>query len=153
MAALTKYYVYKLIDPRDGSTFYVGKGCGKRVCQHERDAKLRKFYNSGKEARIHAIWAAGLQVVHEIVSRHDSESAAYMAERSLIAAIGIRNLENLCRGSDPAELKAKRAGLQFITDMRERMPSFSPQRAALAQLLIAEMKEAIAVCDKRLGFA
>lgn len=27
-------YVYRLIDPRDGSTFYVGKGTGNRVKMH-----------------------------------------------------------------------------------------------------------------------
>lgn len=28
------WYVYRLIDPRDGSTFYVGKGKGNRVFAH-----------------------------------------------------------------------------------------------------------------------
>lgn len=29
-----KTYVYRLIDPRDGETFYVGKGKGNRVFAH-----------------------------------------------------------------------------------------------------------------------
>ena len=35
-AALRKFYVYDLIDPRDLRTFYVGKGQGDRVSQHLR---------------------------------------------------------------------------------------------------------------------
>ncbi len=32
-----KTYVYRLIDPRNGETFYVGKGQGNRVFAHIRD--------------------------------------------------------------------------------------------------------------------
>ncbi|MBQ5524797.1 MAG: GIY-YIG nuclease family protein, partial [Paludibacteraceae bacterium] len=32
------YYVYRLIDPRDYSTFYVGKGKGNRVFEHAKAA-------------------------------------------------------------------------------------------------------------------
>ena len=31
-----KWYVYRLIDPRNGETFYVGKGQGDRVFEHAR---------------------------------------------------------------------------------------------------------------------
>ncbi|MCH7911203.1 MAG: hypothetical protein IIB38_16510 [Candidatus Hydrogenedentes bacterium] len=31
-----KWYVYRLIDPRNGQTFYVGKGKGDRVFAHIR---------------------------------------------------------------------------------------------------------------------
>ena len=29
-----KYYVYRLVDPKNGQTFYVGKGCRNRVFAH-----------------------------------------------------------------------------------------------------------------------
>ena len=41
------YYVYRLVDPRDNKTFYVGKGCGNRVFNHVND-ELR-FSNSVDE--------------------------------------------------------------------------------------------------------
>ncbi len=39
------HYVYRLIDPRNGETFYVGKGKGNRVFHHiagELDTKKRR---------------------------------------------------------------------------------------------------------------
>ena len=32
------YYVYRLIDPRNGDTFYVGKGIGNRIFAHALNA-------------------------------------------------------------------------------------------------------------------
>ena len=32
------WYVYRLIDPRNGETFYVGKGRGNRIFAHVKDA-------------------------------------------------------------------------------------------------------------------
>ena len=37
VARRLKTYVYRLIDPRNGETFYVGKGQGNRVFNHIRD--------------------------------------------------------------------------------------------------------------------
>ena len=34
-------YVYRLVDPRDGITFYVGKGVGNRVFNHLNAAKKK----------------------------------------------------------------------------------------------------------------
>jgi len=37
VARTLKTYVYRLIDPRNGETFYVGKGQGNRVFSHIRE--------------------------------------------------------------------------------------------------------------------
>lgn len=86
------FYVYQLIDPRDCKPFYVGKGRGQRMYQHE--AEARKGKKSHKCQRIRDIWIAGLEVKREIVQRFDDESKAYIFEDDLIQTIGLRNLTN-----------------------------------------------------------
>jgi hypothetical protein len=88
------FYVYHLIDPRDGSVFYVGKGQGRRSSQHARDAKAGRIGNVEKHARITAIHAAGLEVKEHITSRHETERQAYAAERAEIERLraGLTNV-------------------------------------------------------------
>ncbi|HBZ78363.1 MAG TPA: hypothetical protein DEO39_06640, partial [Clostridiales bacterium] len=74
-----KYYVYRLIDPRNGQTFYVGKGKGNRVFAHVNDA-LKSFNGesyvddkeddvSSKIMQIRDIRNSGLEVIH-IIQRY-----------------------------------------------------------------------------------
>ena len=58
------YYVYLLIDPRDGKVFYVGKGKGSRCFDHS-----AKDDGVEKASRIAAIEAAGLTPQIDII-RH-----------------------------------------------------------------------------------
>ena len=45
-----KFYVYRLVDPRTGQTFYVGKGKGNRVFDHIKAAdKIEEFYSKHKD--------------------------------------------------------------------------------------------------------
>jgi hypothetical protein len=84
------WYVYRLIDPRNGETFYVGKGQGDRVFQHvkaalsatdDEDAADLKF------ARIKEISAARLDVGHVIHRHHiETEDVAFQIEAALIDA-------------------------------------------------------------------
>lgn len=77
-----KFYVYTLVDPRDGATFYIGKGSGRRINQHELDARRGK--RSEKCDRIRAIEAAGLAVVKTKVQTFAAERDAYAYEAMLI---------------------------------------------------------------------
>ena len=65
-----KHYVYRLIDPRNGETFYVGKGQGNRVFGHAAgeftDERGEEDATDLKLLRIKEIKAAGLDVSHVV---------------------------------------------------------------------------------------
>lgn len=86
------FYVYELIDPRDGAAFYVGKGCRGRITQHEAYAKRGAL--GRKCDRIRAIWRDGGQVQRRYVKHFTDEAEAYRFEAEHIAAIGIGELTN-----------------------------------------------------------
>jgi uncharacterized protein len=63
-------YVYRLIDPRSGVTFYVGRGQGNRVFSHAAGHEKPKTYEEAKSLKIdmiRAIKADGFRVIHVII--------------------------------------------------------------------------------------
>lgn len=95
-----RFYVYTLADSRDGEVFYVGKGCGQRMYQHEKDCRAGRVVNGDKHAKISAIIRAGAAVVAQKVHDGLTESEALDAERALIRSIGIRRLTNVMPGQE-----------------------------------------------------
>lgn len=96
------YYVYRLVDPRTGLTFYVGKGKGNRVFDHA--AGVLKFNPSNEDGedelsakmkQIADIHAANLEVI-TIIHRHGmDEKTAFEVEGALIDAYpGLTNIQN-----------------------------------------------------------
>lgn len=83
-----KYYVYRLVDPRNMQTFYVGKGCGDRVYQHAKEAKIKKGQNekSEKIELIQEILSEGKEVICIIHRWGLSNKTAYEVEAALIDA-------------------------------------------------------------------
>ena len=80
------FYVYRLIDPRDGRTFYVGKGTGNRIFQHVSEATDLLDRSSLKLERIRDIERAGMKVRYFIHRHGLSESEAFLVESALIDA-------------------------------------------------------------------
>jgi uncharacterized protein len=90
-------YVYRLVDPRNGHTFYVGKGTGNRVFQHvqgEIQADEEDDALTLKLGTIREIRNAGLDVIH-IIHRHDiPDNAVDEVEAALIDAFpGLTNIQ------------------------------------------------------------
>lgn len=92
-----RWYVYKLIDPRNGEVFYVGKGKGNRVFSHVNGALVLNDEDemSQKMETIREIHAQGLEVIH-IIHRHNlDEQTAFEVEAALIDAYaGLTNLQS-----------------------------------------------------------
>jgi uncharacterized protein len=82
-----KHYVYRLIDPRNGETFYVGKGLGNRVFAHVRgELGSQADTLTDKLQRIRDIRIDGFEVAH-VIHRHGlDEATAFEVEAALIDA-------------------------------------------------------------------
>jgi hypothetical protein len=91
VAEQLKTYVYRLIDPRNGETFYVGKGQGNRVFAHIRTQVDED--PSNKLKRIHDIHLAGFEVAH-VIHRHGMDDrTAFEVEAALMDAYpGLTNV-------------------------------------------------------------
>lgn len=110
-------YVYRLVDPRCGSTFYVGKGRGNRVFQHAHEATFNINEDQDilgpKLELIREIHADNLKV-ECIIHRHGlSDEIAFEVESALIDAYA--NLRNAVRGHHASE-----RGISSVSDIQYR---------------------------------
>lgn len=81
------FYVYRLVDPRTGLPFYVGKGQRDRAWQHQRDVEAgRPGANLAKIRWIRQIIISGHDVEVEIVGQYELESDALDHEYRLVDA-------------------------------------------------------------------
>lgn len=108
------YYVYRLVDPRNGQTFYVGKGKNNRVFAHAEcalsnyndvDYSLENDNDENlKYKTIREIIDAGLEVIYIIQKHGLSERDAFVVESTLIDAYSIdRKLTNEIKGFNSSE--------------------------------------------------
>lgn len=88
------YYVYLLVDPRDGKIFYVGKGKGDRVFAHVHCAIATESDND-KLNTIRDIQRAGLEVRHYIVRHGLEEKEAFLVESVLIDLLTYRDFASV----------------------------------------------------------
>jgi hypothetical protein len=101
-------YVYRLIDPRNGETFYVGKGKGDRVFAHIRgEVQQEGDELNNKLKRIREIKRSGLEVGH-VIHRHGmDDKTAFEVESALIDAYS--GLTNIIGGSGNSDFGSRHA--------------------------------------------
>lgn len=87
-----KYYVYVITDPRDSQPFYVGKGCGDRMMNHEW-AVRRNSSDSHlpHHDRIRELISLGLTPVYSQPFVNQTEKNALLREEVLIELYGRQN--------------------------------------------------------------
>ena len=106
VAEKLKTYVYRLIDPRNGETFYVGKGQGNRVFAHIHE-QLDEDDPNNKLRRIRDVHLAGFEVAH-VIHRHGmDDKTAFEVEGALMDAYP--GLTNIAGGSGNSDFGAMHA--------------------------------------------
>jgi len=112
-----KWYTYKIIDPRDASVFYVGKGTGRRAQSH-----LSCKLDHPKNHRIAEIRSQGYEPVVEHVAYFWEERHALDHEAEMIAEH--EGLTNIAQNERPVRY----IGLfDVLNDLHEQ--SMPPARA------------------------
>lgn len=108
------FYVYRLIDPRNAETFYVGKGKGNRLFAHANDelttSELEDDQDSVSEKihRIRQIRNDGFQVLHVIHRNGMDEKTAFEVEAALIdATAAVANLAGGHGSNDRGPMRAE----------------------------------------------
>ena len=151
------YYVYALINPETDRIIYIGKGKGRRMFTHVREAKGSNIPTTSlkKYKALRDLVEAGITPVETVLFCTDTEGEAYRLERGLISGIGLKNLSNSVPGAMcPAQrdklraeiykskIMPKRAWLQSIKGTwRDK-----PQYHEMYDLIVAELDKTIANC-------
>jgi len=87
----TNPYVYALSDPITEEVFYIGKGRGRRMYQHEREAINGEL--GSKCDRIRRILELGLSVQYSILGEYETDQEAFKEEKRFIAQYdGLTNI-------------------------------------------------------------
>jgi hypothetical protein len=149
LAGFSDYYIYALLRP-DGRPFYIGKGLGPRVFQHENEARHPNSFrsNAHKLNVIRSIWRSDSQVEYAILSASSDEADIYEEE-----TIYIEKYKRIHEGGTLTNLAAgggSTRGPSPISRAKHAntlggIPENNPDRAILNEfvLAIAEMRSVV----------
>lgn len=155
-----RFYVYILCRP-NGKPFYVGKGSGRRIYDHDNEA--RSGHRCHKCNIIRKIWQQGGEVQRYTVFTTDDQDEAYAYEREMVAMFGRENLANGTDGGmggmghkatpeERARRSAFRKAMWNDPEYRARMTAMSQALGASPDFrarLSALNKERLASADER----
>ncbi len=105
------HYVYALYYP-DERVFYVGKGIGNRINDHEKYARNSKRTDH-KSNIIRKIWREGGQVIKKTLAYFETQEEAFQYEIALVFFIG--GLTNKTNGGEGAP------GLEFSEEHKRKL--------------------------------
>jgi len=145
-------YVYRLIDPRNGETFYVGKGKGNRVFQHAA-GEIAEDSTNEKLERIRKIKLTRLKVVH-LIHRHGmDEKTAFEVEAALIDAYpGLTNISDGHGNSDYGSMHANEIIERYTAremEFKHKVLLISVNRSAMESSLYEAVRYAWRLDQKR----
>jgi hypothetical protein len=138
-----KTYVYRLIDPRNGETFYVGKGRGNRVFAHiHGEQGIEGDDLDNKMKRIREIRLAGFEVAH-VIHRHGmDDSTAFEVESALMDAYpGLTNEAGGVGGNEFGAMHAMEIIREYAAEpavFRHNAILISVNRSAFAETSLYE---------------
>ena len=132
MEIVKKWYVYQLIDPRTMLPFYIGKGSGKRIDAHEKEAA--RGVCSRKCKLINELLSSNLNVIKEKIAFFRDEADAYAFEKQEIERIGLDNLTNIIPGG-----KWSYSQVRSYVNNKRREDTFTPDRCVEAIVLAKDM--------------
>ena len=148
-----QFYVYRLIDPRNGETFYVGRGRGNRVFDHVRGVIKQNELDASEDdeslkiKRINAIRNTQLEVLHVIHWHNMDMITAKVVEAALIEAYpGLTNIQSGEGSSDYGCMHA----IEIIQKYEAKVADFSNKKLLVISVNRSssekEMYEAVRFC-------
>lgn len=133
---MNKFYVYTLSSSLDNKIFYIGKGHGNRMYDHEKDVykyfstkKYPRSYNKKLMYKILKINKLGGHIIYDKIYENTDEDLTYIYEECIIDSMGLEALCNLTRGG-----KGGRKGYKHTTENAKKFKKILLEKAIPASI-------------------